>query len=99
MAEPFENNKRLEIAFLIGVQTPRLPPGEGAELLAELRELVDNLGLTVAGSALVHLRAPTPAFLLGRGKAAELIAAAKAAGANVIILDEAISPAQQRNWE
>jgi GTP-binding protein HflX len=99
MAELFDKNQRIETAFLIGVQTPRLPPGEGAELLAELRELVENLGLAVAGSVLVHLRQPTPALLLGRGKAAELIAAAKAAGADVIILDEALSPAQQRNWE
>ena len=99
MAEMFEKNKRIESAFLVGVQTPGLPPGEGAELLAELKELVLTLGLTVAGSVLVNLRAPSPALFLGRGKAAELIAAAKAAGADVIILDEALTPGQQRNWE
>jgi len=99
MAEMFEKNKRIQTAFLVGVQTGSLPPGEGAELLAELRELVQNLGLTVAGSVLVNLRTPSPALFLGRGKAAELIAAAKAAGADVIILDEALTPGQQRNWE
>ena len=99
MAELFEKNQRIETAFLVGVQTVSLPPGEGAELLAELTELVQNLGLTVAGSVLVNLRAPSPALFLGRGKAAELIAAAKAAGADVIILDEALTPGQQRNWE
>ena len=99
MAELFEKNKRIENAFLVGVQTASLPPGEGAELLAELTELVQNLGLTVAGSVLVNLRKPSPALFLGRGKAAELIAAAKGAGADVIILDEALTPGQQRNWE
>jgi hypothetical protein len=34
-------------AFLIGVQTPEMPEGEGEELLAELTELVENLGLSV----------------------------------------------------
>jgi GTPase len=99
MAEMFDKNQRIATAYLIGVQTPRLPPGEGAELLAELKELVTNLGLTVVGSVLVNLREPTPALLLGRGKVGELVAAAKAAGANAIIVDEALSPAQQRNWE
>ncbi len=99
MAELFDKNQRIKSAFLIGVQTPRLPPGEGAELLAELDELVRNIGLSVIGRALVHLRKPNPAFVLGRGKVAELIAAARAAGADAIVIDEALSPAQQRNWE
>jgi GTP-binding protein HflX len=99
MAELFDKNKRILNAYLIGVQTSRMPSGEGAELLAELRELVDTLGLAVAGSVLVNLRSPTSTFLLGRGKVGEVIAQAKSAGADVIILDEALSPAQQRNWE
>ena len=99
MAEMFDKNVRIEAAFLVGVQTPRLRAGEGAELLAELRELVENLGLRIVGSDLVNLRNPAPAFFLGRGKAVALIEAARAAGAHAIVLDEALSPAQQRNWE
>jgi len=99
MAELFDKNKRIATAFLVGVQTPQLPAGEGAELLQELRELVENVGLKVVGSTLAVLRAPNPAFLLGRGKTEELIAQAKAAGADLIVVDETLSPAQQRNWE
>ncbi|HUJ44687.1 MAG TPA: GTPase HflX [Opitutaceae bacterium] len=99
MAELFDRNKRILTAFLVGVQTPSMPPGEGAELLGELRELVENLGLAVAGRVLVRLRRATPAFLLGRGQVGALIAEAKAAGADVIVVDETLSPAQQRNWE
>jgi len=76
-----------------------MPAGEGDELLAELTELVENLGLRVARATLVNLRSPSPAFLLGRGKAEELAAAAKSASADVIVFDSALSPAQQRNWE
>ncbi|HWA87889.1 MAG TPA: GTPase HflX, partial [Opitutus sp.] len=96
---PSDKPSSLERAFLIGVQTHAMPPGEGAELLGELKELVENLRITVAGSVLVNLRAPNPALLLGSGKAAELAEAAKAAGADVIVFDEQLSPAQQRNWE
>ena len=54
-----------ERAFLIGVQTQKMPPGEGNELLLELQELVENLQLTVVNSALVNLRVPVSATLLG----------------------------------
>jgi GTP-binding protein HflX len=91
--------RNLERAFLIGVQTHEMQPGEGAELLGELKELVENLRLNVVDSALVNLRTPTPALLLGSGKARELADAAKAAEADVIVFDEQLSPAQQRNWE
>jgi len=86
-------------AFLVGVQTAEMPEGEGEELLAELTELVENLGLTIVRSTLVRLRAPSPALLVGKGKAEELAALAKADGAEVIVFDSALSPAQQRNWE
>jgi GTP-binding protein HflX len=90
---------KLENAFLIGVQTQRMVEGEAAELLLELTELVENLRLKVVKATLVNLRQRTPSLLLGSGKAAELVAEAKAAGADVIVFDEALSPAQQRNWE
>jgi len=90
---------KLERAFLVGVQTSDMTAGEGAELLSELKELVENLRIAVTRTTLVNLRQPTPALLLGRGKAEELVALAKADGADVIVFDEALSPAQQRNWE
>jgi GTP-binding protein HflX len=88
-------------ALLVGVQTPDMAPGEGAELLAELQELVENLGLEISShSTLINLRdRQQPKFLIGTGKAAELMAVAKEDGADVIVIDEELSPAQQRNWE
>jgi len=99
MADFLETKSKLQRAFLVGVQSPDMPKGEGDELLAELRELVENLRLTVASERLVTLRRATPALLLGKGKAEELSALAKEEGADVIVFDAALSPAQQRNWE
>jgi GTP-binding protein HflX len=90
---------KLDRAFLVGVQTPEMEVGEGAELLRELQELVENLRIHVTQTTLVNLRRATPALLLGSGKAEEVVAQAKADGADVIVFDEALSPAQQRNWE
>ena len=91
--------KQRQRAFLVGVQSPGMKPGEGGELLNELRELVENLHIEIAASELVNLRAHNATTLLGSGKTNEIIAAARAAQADIIVIDEPLSPAQQRNWE
>jgi GTP-binding protein HflX len=99
VTQPVETTSRLQRAFLVGVQTPEMPPGEGQELLDELRELVETMGIAVVCSTLVALRTPTPALLLGSGKANSLIELARENSADLIVFDENLSPAQQRNWE
>ena len=84
--------EKIERAFLVGVQTKSMAAGEGAELLEELTELVENLKLTVVRTELVQLRVATPATLLGSGKTKELIELAKAEGCHVIVFDEALTP-------
>jgi GTPase len=96
---PKSERKRCERALLIGIQTAEMPPGEAAELLAELEELVQNLKIQIVGAELVNLRQPTPATLLGSGKTEELAARAKELEADLIVIDASLSPAQQRNWE
>jgi GTP-binding protein HflX len=94
-----DDSKRCDRAFLVGVQTHQMQPGEAAELLEELQELVENLHIGIVGRELINLRAPTPATLLGSGKTEEIIAKAKELQADLIVIDESLSPAQQRNWE
>ena len=100
MADFIAEKKPVSRALLVGVQTPDMKPGEGKELLGELKELVENLDLTITRTVLVTLREHRqPKFLIGSGKAAELIALARADEADVIVVDEELSPSQQRNWE
>jgi len=94
-----DTQKRVTRALLVGVQTPTMPPHEGQALLDELEELVQNLRVEVAEKVLVRLREPNPHFLIGTGKTQELIERAREIGADVIVIDEDLSPAQQRNWE
>ena len=96
---PQKDPKRVERAYLVGVQTHTMLEGEAEELLNELQELVENLHITVSGRNLVNLRVPTPATLVGSGKAQEIVDAAKELNCDVIVFDEGLSPAQQRNWE
>lgn len=100
MADFLTDQKSTSRALLVGVQTSDMVAGEGRELLGELKELVENLGIVVTRSVLVTMRAgEQPKFLIGSGKTAELIALAKEDGADVIVFDKELSPAQQRNWE
>jgi GTPase len=86
-------------AFLVGVHVGNVTVAEGRSLLEELGELVWTLGLPIVGSMLVKVPGLHAAYFVGTGKAAEIVALAKAADAGVIIFDNELTPGQQRNWE
>ncbi len=87
------------LAFLVHVHSSGTEEAHIKEDAEEFRGLVDALGWTLAGEIDANLRAPQPALLLGTGKAEEVAHGARFAGATVIILDCALSPTQQRNWD
>ncbi len=94
-----EKPSQVESAFLIGACFDRRRLDEARDLLTELEELVNTLGIQVAHSELVYAREITPRHLIGKGKAQELMEMAKAMDADCIIFDNELSPAQQRAWE
>lgn len=94
-----DNRKKVQRAILVGVFDSRMSREEADRLLDELEELVSNVDIPIVDRVLVKLRKPNPAFLLGKGKVDELLALTKEHEADVIIFDDELSPAQQRNWE
>ena len=94
-----EKPAQVEQAFLIGATFDRRELEEAQDLLNELEELVNTLGISVCRSELVFAREISPRHLIGKGKAHELMEMAKAEGADCIIFDNELSPAQQRAWE
>jgi GTP-binding protein HflX len=83
----------------VGLERPGQAEGEAVALLAELAELVANLHTPVGGQMLVRLREENPRHLVGSGKMREIADAARAAGCGLVIFDDELSAAQQRNWE
>ncbi len=67
--------------------------------LAEAEGLAAAIGLEVVNSAVVRLRRARPGTLFGPGKLAELEALVAATRADLVIIDGALSPVQQRNLE
>lgn len=99
MNELYDPRPKAEKTLLVGVEADSVKKEEAASLLRELAGLAKTLGLEVVDSVSVKLRDKTASLLLGTGKADEVVAAAKAADADSIIFDHALSPSQQRNWE
>ncbi len=67
--------------------------------LVELGLLADTAGFRVADRLACKRRAPDPALFVGSGKAEEIRLLAQSLGAQEILFDQALSPAQQRNLE
>ena len=67
--------------------------------LAEAVGLAEALDLRVVQALVAPLRAPVPATLLGAGKVAEIAALCAELSLDVVVVDDALSPVQQRNLE
>lgn len=69
------------------------------EDLAEFRQLARSAGAEPVGTVTGRRERPDPRFFVGSGKAEELRQAAEAGDAEVILIDHALSPSQERNLE
>jgi GTP-binding protein HflX len=67
--------------------------------LEELGLLAQTAGYAVAERVTCKRRAPDPALFVGSGKAEEIRLLAQSTGANEVLFDQSLSPAQQRNLE
>lgn len=91
----------IERAVLVGLETRRgtRANGAGEESLQELARLAETAGAVVTGTVVQRRPRPDPATWVGAGKVEEIRAQAASTGANVVIFDEELSSAQQRNLE
>lgn len=99
MFEIRERPDQVERALLIGVHESKRDEAAARSLLVELQELVDTLGIGIVEAALVRAPQHNARYLMGTGKAAEMIAHAKSLECDCIIFDNNLTPAQQRAWE
>jgi GTPase len=70
---------------------------KASERLAELAELARSAGLQVVGRMVQRRRRPDPRTLIGPGKLGEVLIKALRAGADVLVLDQELTPGQARS--
>lgn len=86
-----------EKALLVGVE--RQGEWDVSHSLSELAQLTETAGAEVAGSVWQKRSRMDAAYFIGRGKVQEINLVRQELGANIIIFDDELSPAQQRNLE
>ena len=86
-------------ALLVGTGTGTRNAAEAEESLAELGRLADTAGAEPVESVLQRRDRPDPATYVGPGKADELRDTAEALDIDVVVFDDELTPAQQRNLE
>ena len=99
MFEVREKPDLVERAMLVGFCFDKSEEPETQKLLIELEELVDTLEIGVVGMEMVRIRDKNKRFICGTGKADELVELARARDCDCIVIDNELSPMQQRNWE
>ena len=86
-------------ALLVGTGFGMDSVEEAEASLDELARLADTAGAEPVAIELQRRDAPDPALYVGKGKAEELRQLAEALDVDVVIFDDELTPAQQRNLE
>jgi GTP-binding protein HflX len=76
-----------------------LAPTEDDQSLSELRELLRTAGVAAVGELIQHRERPHPNSYLGPGKLDELKQLLTTSDANLVAVDDELSPRQERNLE
>ena len=97
---PRSRQQRRERAVLVGVELPLHDTKISVKYsLEELQSLAQTAGAEVAETFTQQLRSITPATLVGRGKVEQIHAKVDELHPDLVIFDEDLTPAQQRNLE
>jgi GTPase len=84
-----------EKAILIHVESNPLADTE--TLLGELADLARTSGVEIFDSIVQYRAKPDPKFMVGKGKLADVVLRATQIGANLLIFDHELNPAQVRS--
>lgn len=96
--QDYKKQQRLK-AYLVGILRNRQTMEEARDHLDELTELVQTMGAEIVGLEVANAKKPNPTYLVGSGTVESIKENAVANEASLIIVDDELSPAQQRNWE
>uniref|UniRef100_UPI0037DDE084 GTPase HflX n=1 Tax=Methanomethylophilus alvi TaxID=1291540 RepID=UPI0037DDE084 len=88
-----------ERVILIGLDTSVTSGWDMEETMEELESLVDTAGGVVVGQVIQRRQKPDPAYFIGKGKAEEVELMREAFEAELIVFNDELGPAQQRNLE
>ena len=92
----FERSRKGERALLL---LPQAPGHADPQALSEFAELARSAGASVVGSLNARVERANPRYFVGTGKAEELREHRLALDADLILVNHALTPVQERNLE
>ncbi len=99
-SKSIDRTPEIQIAVVVHPETPNESSVRHAEdRLQECVGLALALDLDVRAAEIARVRKLTPATLFGAGKVEEIAALVRAADAQVVVIDDTLTPVQQRNLE
>ena len=92
----FDRSEKGERALLV---QPYWVGKNDGDALTEFSELARSAGATIVGSLNARIERPNPKYFVGSGKAEEIKSQKESTGADLVLVNHALSPAQERNLE
>ena len=86
-------------AYLVSLDLYKARKNNASESLRELHELARTAGATVVGSTTQRRPRPVSSTYIGSGKVQEVAEECRRLNANTVLLDDELTPSQQRNLE
>lgn len=97
MSETYEIEEVRENLILVGISVNE--NDDALDSIEELKELVHTAGAEVAGTIIQNRERMHPGTYVGKGKVEEIREKIEQTGANGIVCDDELSPAQMKNLE
>lgn len=97
--QSFSKEGKKQKACIVGVRRQGMTRSQMDLSLEELSRLIDTAGGEVVCSIHQELKRPDPATFIGSGKVDEIAELAKLNGAEIVIVDDELTPVQNRNLE
>ncbi len=88
-----------ERALLVALKLPGIKDYEIEDSLDELAQLVYTAGGEVVTRVIQEREKPTPAYFIGKGKAAHIRNVCQESDLELVVFDDDLTPGQQRNLE
>jgi GTP-binding protein HflX len=92
----FDRSRKGERALLV---QPQWVGENGSGALSEFSELVRSAGATIVGSLSARIERTNQKFFVGSGKAEEFKTQKESTNADIVLVNHALSPVQERNLE
>ena len=99
MIEQLEAKDKAETAVLVGLITDQQSPEQVVEYLDELEFLASTAEISTTKRFTQRLHRPDGRYYIGSGKLADVKRYMEESGTGVVIFDDELTPAQQRNIE